>query len=69
MTFWLLGSLSATGLSDLLPLFGPVALGTAVLVALRWRMNVMSLPEEEARGASASPPGRCASRSSPPQRW
>src|SRR3982074_3023763 len=49
MTFWLLGSLSATGVSDLLPLFGPVALGAAVLVALRWRMNVMSLPEEEAR--------------------
>ena len=49
MTFWLLGSLSSTGLSDLLPLFGPVALGTAVLVALRWRINVMSLPEEEAR--------------------
>ena len=49
MTFWLLGSLSATGIADLLPLFGPVALGTAVLVALSWRMNVMSLPEEEAR--------------------
>jgi iron complex transport system permease protein len=49
MTFWLLGSLSATGVPDLLPLFGPVALGTAVLIALRWRMNVMSLPEEEAR--------------------
>src|ERR1700681_2924152 len=49
MTFWLLGSLSATGVSDLLPLFGPVAAGAAVLVALRWRMNVMSLPEEEAR--------------------
>jgi iron complex transport system permease protein len=49
MTFWLLGSLSATAPADLLPLFGPVALGTLVLVALRWRMNVMSLPEEEAR--------------------
>jgi len=49
MTFWLLGSLSATGVADLLPLFGPVALGAAVLIALRWRMNVMSLPEEEAR--------------------
>ncbi len=49
MTFWLLGSLAATDVSDLLPLFGPVALGTAVLIALRWRMNVMSLPEEEAR--------------------
>jgi len=49
MTFWLLGSLAATGVSDLVPLFGPVALGTLVLMALRWRMNVMSLPEEEAR--------------------
>lgn len=49
MTFWLLGSLSAVGIPDLIPLFGPVAIGTAVLLALRWRMNVMSLPEEEAR--------------------
>ena len=49
LTFWLLGSLAAANVSDLLPLFGPVAIGTAVLIALRWRMNVMSLPEEEAR--------------------
>jgi len=49
MTFWLLGSLAAVGPSDLVPLFGPVTLGTLVLLALRWRMNVMSLPDEEAR--------------------
>lgn len=49
MTFWLLGSLAGTDRTDLLPLFGPIALGTVVLLALRWRMNVMSLPEEEAR--------------------
>jgi iron complex transport system permease protein len=49
MTFWLLGSLAAVSASDLLPLLGPVTLGTVVLVALRWRMNVMSLPDEEAR--------------------
>jgi iron complex transport system permease protein len=54
MTFWLLGSLAATSVSDLLPLLGPVALGTIVLVALRWRMNVMSLPEEEARALGVS---------------
>ena len=62
MTFWLLGSLAAANVSDLIPLAGPVVLGTAVLVALRWRMNVMSLPEEE-RVRSASPPDRCASSS------
>jgi iron complex transport system permease protein len=49
MTFWLLGSLAATNVGDLLPLGGPIAIGTLVLIALRWRMNVMSLPEEEAR--------------------
>ncbi len=49
MTFWLLGSLSAVSPSDLLPLVGPVFLGTAVLLLLRFRMNVMSLSEEEAR--------------------
>jgi iron complex transport system permease protein len=57
MTFWLLGSLAATTVGDLLPLAGPVVIGTAVLIALRWRMNVMSLPEEEARalGVSTTP--------------
>ena len=49
MTFWLLGSLAATTVADLIPLLAPVAIGSAVLLALRWRLNVMSLPEEEAR--------------------
>ncbi|HEV7339174.1 MAG TPA: iron ABC transporter permease [Bosea sp. (in: a-proteobacteria)] len=49
ITFWLLGSLAGTARPDLVPLLGPVLIGTGVLLALRWRMNVMSLPEEEAR--------------------
>ena len=49
MTFWLLGSLAATTAGDLAPLAVPVAIGTATLLLLRWRLNVMSLPEEEAR--------------------
>src|SRR5262245_54021699 len=49
MTFWLLGSLAATNAGDLVPLTAPIVLGTAVLLALRWRLNVMSLPEDEAR--------------------
>jgi iron complex transport system permease protein len=53
MTFWLLGSLAAAGPSDLIPLFGPVVLGMLTLFALRWRMNVMSLPDEEARALGA----------------
>jgi iron complex transport system permease protein len=49
MTFWLLGSLAAINVADLVPLLGPVTLGSLVLLVLRWRLNVMSLPDEEAR--------------------
>jgi iron complex transport system permease protein len=49
MTFWLLGSLAATNVADLLPLFTPIAAGMLILLGLRWRMNALSLPDEEAR--------------------
>jgi iron complex transport system permease protein len=49
MTFWLLGSLASIGAADIAPLGIPVALGTLMLLALRWRLNVMSLPDEEAK--------------------
>jgi iron complex transport system permease protein len=49
MTFWLLGSLSAVHVSDLAALAGPVVAGTAVLLLLRWRLDALSLPDEEAR--------------------
>src|SRR5262249_61243294 len=49
VTFWLLGSLALLGARDIAPLGIPVALGTLLLLALRWRLNVMSLPDEEAR--------------------
>src|SRR6201989_939002 len=49
MPFGRRGSLAATTVSDLVPLTAPVVLGTIVLLALRWRLNVMSLPEDEPR--------------------
>lgn len=49
MTFWLLGSLASTNVADLLPLSAPIVVGTLVLLGLRWRLNVLSLPDEEAR--------------------
>ncbi|WP_018262808.1 FecCD family ABC transporter permease [Methylobacterium sp. WSM2598] len=49
MTFWLLGSLSATHATDLAALAVPVAAGTALLLLLRWRLDALSLPDEEAR--------------------
>ncbi|WP_201829225.1 FecCD family ABC transporter permease [Microvirga zambiensis] len=60
ITFWLLGSLAATTPADLVPLALPVLIGTVVLIGLRWKMNVMSLPDEEARALGiATGPIRC----------
>ncbi len=49
MTFWLLGSLSGFNRGDLTSLIVPCCVGAAILFALRWRMNAMSLSEEEAK--------------------
>ncbi len=49
ITFWLMGSLASTTRADLVLLFPPLALGVAVLLWLRWPLNVMALGEDEAR--------------------
>ncbi|MBE7249436.1 FecCD family ABC transporter permease [Methylobacterium sp. A49B] len=49
ITFWLLGSLSSVTLGDVGAVLPMLLLGLAPLVLLRWRMNLMSLGDEEAR--------------------
>ena len=49
ITFWLLGSLAAVTAADILPALPAVAAGLVPLVLLRWRINVLSLGDEEAR--------------------
>ena len=49
ITYWLLGSLSSVTLGDVLAILPAVGVGLLPLVLLRWRMNLMSLGEEEAR--------------------
>ena len=48
ITFWLLGSLSSITTSDLVSILPGVVVGLAPLWLLRWRLNVMTLSEEEA---------------------
>ena len=48
ITCWLMGSLSATN-GQTLTLGAPfILVGTAMIFALRWRLNVLSLNEDEA---------------------
>ena len=49
ITFWLLGSLAAIKLEDLTTTVPVTALGLVPLALLRWRINVLSLGDEEAR--------------------
>ncbi|WP_451989779.1 FecCD family ABC transporter permease [Azospirillum argentinense] len=48
ITFWLLGSLSAVNRGDLAALVPPVVVALLPLVLLRWRLDVMTLGDEEA---------------------
>ncbi|WP_404801146.1 FecCD family ABC transporter permease [Acuticoccus sediminis] len=49
ITFWLLGSLAGAKTSDVLPTLPVVALGLLPLFLLRWRINVLSMGDEDAR--------------------
>ena len=49
IVFWLMGSLATVRYSDLYWIIFPLFLGTLVLFLLRWRINVLSLGDEEAR--------------------
>ena len=49
ITFWLLGSLAAITTEDILPALPMVLIGLVPLALLRWRINVLSLGDEEAR--------------------
>ena len=49
ITFWLLGSLAAIKLEDLIATVPVAALGLVPLALLRWRINVLSLGDEEAQ--------------------
>lgn len=49
ITFWLLGSLAAVNTVDLATALPAVLLGLVPLLLLRWRMNLLSLDDEEAR--------------------
>ena len=49
IVFWLMGSFATSNPQKLLMLAIPVALCSGVLLGLRWRLNLLSLGEREAR--------------------
>jgi iron complex transport system permease protein len=49
ITFWLLGSLASVRKADVANTLPVILLGLVPLIALRWRINVLSLGDEEAK--------------------
>lgn len=49
ITYWLMGSLSATKTADVAYVLFPMALGLVPLFLLRWRINLLTLGDEEAK--------------------
>lgn len=49
IVFWLLGSLATASWDKVVTAIGPIGLGVAVMMAFRWRVNVLSLGDEDAR--------------------
>lgn len=49
ITYWLMGSLGGTRMKDVVFALIPMGIGAIPLLLLRWRINLLTLSEEEAR--------------------
>ncbi|ETT86404.1 iron ABC transporter permease [Viridibacillus sp. FSL R5-0477] len=54
ITYWLMGSLGTASYKDLWVAGPLILIGIIILYALRWRMNILSLSDEEARSLGVS---------------
>jgi iron complex transport system permease protein len=49
ITYWLLGSLNGASSTSLAMVLPPIVFGSAILVLMRWKLNVLAMGDEEAR--------------------
>jgi iron complex transport system permease protein len=56
ITFWLLGSIASTTRGDLAGALPAILVGAVPLVLLRWRVNVLTLGDDEARALGVNAP-------------
>ncbi|MCE5234888.1 MAG: iron ABC transporter permease, partial [Eubacteriales bacterium] len=55
ITYWLMGSLSGIKGKDVALAFLPMLLGLVPMLLLRWRLNILTLGDEEARTLGVNP--------------
>ncbi|HIU75821.1 MAG TPA: iron ABC transporter permease [Candidatus Pelethocola excrementipullorum] len=55
ITFWLMGSLTKVNMEGVLWSAPPMLIGMVVIILLRWRLNLLSLNDEEAQSLGMNP--------------
>lgn len=55
IVFWLLGSLATATTTKVMIVAAPVAVGSLLVLALRWRINILSLGDEDAASLGLRP--------------
>ncbi|GAB2464020.1 FecCD family ABC transporter permease [Xylanimonas ulmi] len=55
ITFWLMGSLATASYAQVAIAAVPVLIGAVVVIGLRWRVNVLSLGDDDARSLGVDP--------------
>lgn len=56
ITFWLLGSFSGAKAADLALATAPIVIGLAGLMVMRWRLNVLTMSDDEALSMGVNAP-------------
>lgn len=55
IVYWLMGSLSAVTMDKLIMVIIPIFIGGSILLLFRWRLNLLSMGDEEAQSLGINP--------------
>ena len=55
IVYWLMGSLASVTLDNLIMILIQIVIGAAILIALRWQMNLLAMGDEEAQSLGLNP--------------
>lgn len=55
IVYWLMGSLASVTMDKLVMILIPIMIGFAILLALRWHMNLLAMGDEEAQSLGLNP--------------
>lgn len=55
IVYWLMGSLASVNLDKLIMIIIPIVIGMTILLALRWKMNLLAMGDEEAQSLGLNP--------------